>query len=193
MRSCVYQSPLTSSELLMSICGWQHAELAEAATAGGAVTCKPLNHRSLCGLTTMSLCCAGLGGVLSLLKERGELEEKVHWAGRANDKKKVALIGLGESWPAWDPFLGHQAGHVCCLLDGGGWLHCRLQHATGVTAPIRPSLCSITEFNNKNDGRLLMHGRFASLLPVCRFCNRSCLVWRTVCCCTLKNCKEQPV
>ena len=41
--------------------------------------------------------CAGLGGVLSLLKERGELEEKVHWAGRANDKKKVALIGLGRS------------------------------------------------------------------------------------------------
>ena len=64
------------------------------------------------------MCCAGLGGVLSLLKERGELEEKVHWAGRANDKKKVALIGLGESWQAWDPFFGssgrgHQNGQAC--------------------------------------------------------------------------------
>ena len=48
----------------------------------------------------------------------------MHWAGRANDKKKVALIGLGERPEL--PFLGHQAGQACCLLNEGGWLHCRL-------------------------------------------------------------------
>lgn len=38
--------------------------------------------------------CAGLGGALALLKERGELQEKVVWGGRTNDMKKSKLVGL---------------------------------------------------------------------------------------------------
>ena len=42
------------------------------------------------------LCAAGMAGVLSLLKERGELNRPVEWAGRTNDMKPVALQGLEE-------------------------------------------------------------------------------------------------
>jgi U4/U6.U5 tri-snRNP-associated protein 1 len=31
---------------------------------------------------------------LGLLKEKGTLKDKMQWAGRTNDKKPVALIGL---------------------------------------------------------------------------------------------------
>eukprot|EP00775_Hariotina_reticulata_P014317 gene14317-44_t len=38
----------------------------------------------------------GLAACLSLIKEKGILKDKVQWAGRTNDKKPVALIGLGD-------------------------------------------------------------------------------------------------
>jgi U4/U6.U5 tri-snRNP-associated protein 1 len=37
---------------------------------------------------------AGLAACLGLLKEKGTLKDKMQWAGRTNDKKPVALIGL---------------------------------------------------------------------------------------------------
>lgn len=41
-------------------------------------------------------CVTGMAGVLSLLKERGELNKSVEWAGRTNDMKPVALQGLDD-------------------------------------------------------------------------------------------------
>jgi U4/U6.U5 tri-snRNP-associated protein 1 len=38
--------------------------------------------------------CAGLAACLGLLKDKGTLKDKTQWAGRTNDKKPVALIGL---------------------------------------------------------------------------------------------------
>lgn len=133
------------------------------------------------------MCCAGLGGVLSLLKERGELEEKVHWAGRANDKKKVALIGLGESRQALDPFLGHQAGQACCLLDEGGWLHCRLQHLTGYCqATVRSALCSVYRAPEQTLMQVVQ-GRLAIALPVWRGLPQQLL---GVVQCTMQHCQR---
>jgi len=40
--------------------------------------------------------CTGLAACLNLIKEKGILKDKVQWAGRTNDKKPVALIGLGD-------------------------------------------------------------------------------------------------
>jgi len=37
---------------------------------------------------------AGMAGVLNLLKDRGELTQRVQWAGRTNDMKPVMLQGL---------------------------------------------------------------------------------------------------
>ena len=39
---------------------------------------------------------AGMAGVLGLLKERGELNQRMQWAGRTNDMKPVMLQGLEE-------------------------------------------------------------------------------------------------
>ena len=39
---------------------------------------------------------AGMAGVLGLLKERGELSQRMQWAGRTNDMKPVMLQGLEE-------------------------------------------------------------------------------------------------
>jgi hypothetical protein len=44
-------------------------------------------------------CCAvvygaGLAATLGLIKDKGLLKDKTQWAGRNNDKKPVALIGL---------------------------------------------------------------------------------------------------
>lgn len=39
---------------------------------------------------------SGLGGILGLLQDRGELNQPVEWGGRTNDSKKVALIGLDD-------------------------------------------------------------------------------------------------
>lgn len=36
----------------------------------------------------------GLGSILGLLKERGELNKPIEWGGRTNDSKKSALVGL---------------------------------------------------------------------------------------------------
>ena len=38
--------------------------------------------------------CAGMAGVLNLLKDRGELTQRMQWAGRTNDMKPVMLQGL---------------------------------------------------------------------------------------------------
>lgn len=40
--------------------------------------------------------CAGMAGVLNLLKDRGELTQRMQWAGRTNDMKPVMLQGLEE-------------------------------------------------------------------------------------------------
>ena len=37
---------------------------------------------------------AGMAGVLHLLKDRGELTQRMQWAGRTNDMKPVMLQGL---------------------------------------------------------------------------------------------------
>jgi hypothetical protein len=37
---------------------------------------------------------AGLAATLGLIKDKGLLKDKTQWAGRTNDKKPVALIGL---------------------------------------------------------------------------------------------------
>ena len=42
------------------------------------------------------LACAGLGGALNYLKERGELAHKVEWSGRTNDMKGEKLLGLDQ-------------------------------------------------------------------------------------------------
>lgn len=36
----------------------------------------------------------GLAATLGLIKDKGMLKDKTQWAGRNNDKKPVALIGL---------------------------------------------------------------------------------------------------
>jgi hypothetical protein len=36
----------------------------------------------------------GLAATLGLIKDKGLLKDKTQWAGRNNDKKPVALIGL---------------------------------------------------------------------------------------------------
>lgn len=40
--------------------------------------------------------CAGLGGALSLLRERGELNKPVEWAGRTNDMRSDKLAQLSD-------------------------------------------------------------------------------------------------
>jgi hypothetical protein len=38
--------------------------------------------------------CAGLAATLGLIKDKGMLKDTTQWAGRNNDKKALALIGL---------------------------------------------------------------------------------------------------
>lgn len=44
----------------------------------------------------LAMVTAGMAGVLGLLKERGELNQRMQWAGRTNDMKPVMLQGLEE-------------------------------------------------------------------------------------------------
>jgi hypothetical protein len=59
------------------------------------------------------LCCAGLAATLGLIKDKGMLKDTTQWAGRNNDKKAVALIGLEDVYTGEG--LKHELGSCTCL------------------------------------------------------------------------------
>jgi hypothetical protein len=53
---------------------------------------------------------AGLAATLGLIKDKGLLKDKTQWAGRNNDKKPVALIGLEDVYTGGLGFCGGGVG-----------------------------------------------------------------------------------
>lgn len=64
---------------------------------------------------------AGLAATLGLIKDKGLLKDKTQWAGRNNDKKPVALIGLEDVYTGEQGCIEHATG-VCVCVCAFRWL-----------------------------------------------------------------------
>ena len=68
--------------------------VAESLPSAPPLPASQVPDMALASITSQSTMGRGLSSVLELLKEKGTLAEKQVWAGRNNDKSKVALQGL---------------------------------------------------------------------------------------------------